>query len=218
MSDCTRTTRTALRRAPKRAVYDRALIDAVLDEAPLCHLGFSDGDQPYVLPTIHARVGDELLLHGSAAGRAMRHLASGAPLCVTVTLLDGLVLARSAFHHSMNFRSVVLLGCARLVEGDAEKTAALEAFTEKVMPGRWPEVRPPSAKELKATKVLSLAIDEGSAKVRTGPPVDDEPDYALDVWAGVVPLTTTAGTPIPDSDVLVPVPAHVRAYTAHHPA
>jgi uncharacterized protein len=203
-----------LRRAPKRGEYDRAVIDAILDEAPICHLGLVDGGQPIVAPTIHARVGDELLLHGSAAGRAMRALAAGTPACVTVTLLDGLVLARSAFHHSMNFRSVVVLGTARVVEGVEEKTRALEAFTEKLVPGRWPEVRWPTPKELKGTKVLALPITEGSAKIRTGPPVDDDPDYDLPVWAGVVPLSIVAGTPIPDSDG--PIPEHVRAYTARH--
>ena len=214
MSNCIRTDRTKLRRAPKRGQYDRAVIDAILDEAPVCHLGLVDDGQPIVVPTIHARVGDELLLHGSAAGRAMRALAAGAPVCVTVTLLDGLVLARSAFHHSMNFRSVVLLGTARIVEGSEEKTRALEAFTEKLVPGRWDEVRWPTDKELKGTRVLALPITEGSAKIRTGPPVDDEPDYDLPVWAGVVPLSTVAGEPIPDSDG--PIPEHVRAYTARH--
>jgi nitroimidazol reductase NimA-like FMN-containing flavoprotein (pyridoxamine 5'-phosphate oxidase superfamily) len=187
-----------VRRAPKRGVYDRAAIDAILDEAPICHLGFVHDGQPFVLPTIHARVGDELLLHGSAASRAMRTLAAGAPVCVTVTLLDGLVLARSAFHHSMNYRSVVLLGSARRIEGDEAKTRALEAFTEKLLPGRWDEVRWPSRKELKGTNVLVLPIDECSAKVRTGPPVDDDEDYALDVWAGVVPLAVQAGPLTPD--------------------
>ena len=217
MADCTRTERTRVRRNPSRGTHDRAVIDAVLDEAPICHLGIVDDGQPFVLPTIHARVGDELLLHGSAAGRAMRALAAGAPVCVTVTLVDGLVLARSAFHHSMNYRSVVLLGTATVVEGDEAKTAALEAFTEKLVPGRWPEVRWPSRQELKGTVVLSMPIDEGSAKVRTGPPVDDDEDYELDVWAGVVPLTTTPGEPIPDTDAL-PVPKHVRAYSARHQA
>ncbi|MEJ7891930.1 MAG: pyridoxamine 5'-phosphate oxidase family protein [Solirubrobacteraceae bacterium] len=216
MTDCTRTERTRVRRNPSRGVYDRAVIDAILDEAPICHLGLVDDGQPLVLPTIHARVGDDLLLHGSAAGRAMRVLAAGAPVCVTVTLVDGLVLARSAFHHSMNYRSVVLLGRASLVEGDEAKTAALEAFTEKLVPGRWPEVRWPTRQELKGTIVLSMPIDEGSAKVRSGPPVDDDADYELDVWAGVVPLSTAPGEPIPDTDG--PIPAHVLAYSARHQA
>jgi nitroimidazol reductase NimA-like FMN-containing flavoprotein (pyridoxamine 5'-phosphate oxidase superfamily) len=208
--------RTRVRRVPKRGAYDRETIDAILDEAPMCHLGFTDADgQPYVIPTLHARRGDEVLLHGSSASRAYRTLAGGAPICVTVTLLDGVVLARSAFHHSMNYRSVVLLGKARKLETDEEKTAALEAFTEKLVPGRWPEIRWPNRKELKGTMVLALPIDEGSAKVRTGGPVDEPEDYELDVWAGVVPLSLSAGTPIPDGDAR-DLPEHVRAYSARH--
>ncbi len=217
----TPTERTRIRRNPRRGVYDRDAIEAVLDEAPICHLGFTDAaGQPFVLPTIHARSGDDLLLHGSAAGRAMRTLAGGAPVCVTVTLVDGLVLARSAFHHSMNYRCVVVLGSAHLVEGDEAKTAALEAFTEKLIPGRWPAVRWPSAKELKATKVLALPIDEASAKIRMGPPVDDEQDYALDAWAGVVPLALSAGAPEADPRLRPGVhePEHVRTYTLRHGA
>ena len=187
----------------------------MLDEAPICHLGFVHDDQPYVIPTIHARSGAELLLHGSTASRANRTLAAGAPVCVTVTLVDGLVLARSAFHHSMNYRSVVLLGSARPVTGDEARTAALEAFTEKLLPGRWEHTRRPSRQELKGTMVLSLPIDEGSAKVRTGGPVDDAEDYALPHWAGVIPLTVTRGAPIPDSDG--PIPEHVRAYAEADP-
>jgi uncharacterized protein len=204
-----------VRRVPQRGTHDRAVIDAILDEAPVCHLGFVHDGHPFVIPTLHARVGDELLLHGSAASRALRTLRAGASVCVTVTLVDGLVLARSAFHHSMNYRSVVLLGTTRAVEGDAAKTAALEAFTEKLVPGRWPEIRWPNRKELKGTAVLSLPIEEGSAKVRTGGPVDDAEDYALPVWAGVIPLDTVPGTPIADSGD-VPVPEHVRAYTARN--
>jgi nitroimidazol reductase NimA-like FMN-containing flavoprotein (pyridoxamine 5'-phosphate oxidase superfamily) len=168
-----------------------------------------------VIPTLHARRGDEVLLHGSSASRAFRTLAGGAPICVTATLLDGAVLARSAFHHSMNYRSVVVLGRARKLETDAEKTAALEAFTEKLVPGRWPEIRWPSKQELKGTMVLSLPLDEASAKVRAGGPVDDDEDYALPVWAGVIPLSLTAGAPIPDGDASEP-PDHVRAYSAAH--
>jgi nitroimidazol reductase NimA-like FMN-containing flavoprotein (pyridoxamine 5'-phosphate oxidase superfamily) len=191
-------------------------MDAILDEAPICHLGFTDAEgQPYVIPTLHARRGDELLLHGSAASRAYRTLAGGAPICVTVTLVDGIVLARSAFHHSLNYRSVVLLGHARKLESEDEKTAALQAFTDKMIPGRWPEIRWPSRQELKGTMVLSMPIDEGSAKVRTGGPVDEPEDYELGVWAGVVPLSLTAGAPIPDGDAAEP-PDHVRAYAAAH--
>jgi nitroimidazol reductase NimA-like FMN-containing flavoprotein (pyridoxamine 5'-phosphate oxidase superfamily) len=207
--------RTKIRRVPQRGVYDRETIDAILDEALICHLGFTDGDQPYVIPTIHARIGDELYLHGSSASRALRTAAAGTPVCVTVTLLDGLVLARSAFHHSMNYRSVVVLGQARQIEGAEEKTRALEAFTEKLVPGRWDEVRWPSRQELKGTTVLALPIDESSAKVRTGGPVDDEEDYALDAWAGVIPLSLTHGAPVPDPEMRPDTPESeaVRAYT-----
>ena len=205
---------------PKRGTHDRAVIDAIFDEAPVCHLGFVDGGQPFVIPTLHARAGDELLLHGSSASRAMRTLAGGAPVCVTATLVDGLVLARSAFHHSVNYRSVVLLGRARLVEAPEDKEAALEAFTEKLVPGRWPEIRWPSRQELKGTAVLALPIEEGSAKVRTGGPVDEPEDYARDTWAGTVPLRTVADDPVPDPELPegIPVPAHVRAYSARHGA
>ncbi len=214
MADCTRTDRSRVRRAPARADYDRDVIHAILDEAPICHLGFTDeSGQPYVIPTIHARRGNELLLHGSSASRAFRTGASGAPVCVTATIVDGMVLARSAFHHSMNYRSVVVLGTATLVE---DKTAALEAFTEKLVPGRWPEVRWPTRQELKGTLVLSVPIEEASAKVRTGGPVDDEEDHALDVWAGVVPLTLSAGDPIADTEG--DAPPHVRSFVARHRA
>jgi uncharacterized protein len=207
------TQRVRVRRNPKRGDYDRATIDAVLDEALICHLGFVHDGQPFVIPTLHARVGDEVLIHGSAASRAFRTLAGGAPVCLTATLVDGLVLARSAFHHSMNYRSVVLLGHATLVEGVEEKTAALEAFTNKLVPGRWDAVRWPTRQELKGTKVLSLPIDESSAKVRTGPPIDDDEDYALDTWAGVVPLALTPSAVEPDPQLRdgIPVPAHVQA-------
>lgn len=212
MADCTRTDRTRVRRAPKRASYDRDVVHAILDEAPICHLGFTDAEgQPYVIPTLHARRGDELLLHGSSASRAFRTGAGGAPVCVTVTIVDGMVLARSAFHHSMNYRSVVVLGTATPVQ---DKTAALEAFTEKLVPGRWPAVRPPSRQELKGTMVLSVPIEEASAKVRTGGPVDEDEDLASDVWAGVIPLAVTAGDPIADSEG--DAPSHVRAFVGRH--
>jgi nitroimidazol reductase NimA-like FMN-containing flavoprotein (pyridoxamine 5'-phosphate oxidase superfamily) len=193
-----RTTRTKLRRLPKRGTHDRPTIDAILDEALISHVGFVHDGKPAVIPTLHARVGDEVLIHGSAASRMLRALATGIDACLTATLIDGLVLARSAFHHSINYRSVVLYGTARLVEEPDERERALEAFTERLVPGRWAEVRWPTRKELKATTVLRLPIEEGSAKVRSGPPIDDEPDYALDVWAGVVPLTLTRGVPVPD--------------------
>jgi hypothetical protein len=190
--------RARVRRAPARADYDRATIDAILDEALVAHLGFAVDGQPYVIPTLHARVDDVVYVHGSAASRAIMTAGRGLPVCLTATLLDGLVLARSAFHHSMNYRSVVVLGQARYVEGPDERLAALEAFTERLVPGRWGEVRPPTRQELKGTRVLALPLDEASAKVRSGGPVDDDEDYALDVWAGVVPLALAAGEPEPD--------------------
>ena len=205
--------RTKLRRLPKRGAHDRATIDAILDEAKVCHLGFVHEGRPAVIPTLHARVGDEVLVHGSAASRALRVLATGVEVCLTVTLIDGLVLARSAFHHSVNYRSVVLYGTARPLSEPEELERALEAFTEKLVPGRWADVRWPTRKELKGTAALALPIDEGSAKVRTGPPIDDEEDYALDTWAGVVPMRTETLTPVPDPrlrDGLEP-PAYLRA-------
>ena len=190
--------RARVRRAPARADYDRATIDAILDEALVAHLGFVVDGRPYVIPTLHARRGDEVYLHGSAASRMVKTLGAGVPVCLTVTLIDGLVLARSAFHHSMNYRSVVVLGRARMVEGVEERKAALEVFTERLVPGRWGEVRPPSPQELKGTRVLALSLDEASAKVRTGGPVDDKEDYASDAWAGTVPLRLAPGAIEPD--------------------
>jgi uncharacterized protein len=198
VSEQLKTPQTKLRRLPKRGAHDRGTIDAILDEALISHIGFVHDSRPAVIPTLHARIGDEVLIHGSAASRMLRALATGVDLCLTATLIDGLVLARSAFHHSVNYRSVVLYGTARMVTEPDEKEAALEAFTERLLPGRWAEVRWPTPKELKATSVLTLPIEEGSAKVRSGPPIDDEPDYALDVWAGVVPLSLTRGEPVPD--------------------
>jgi nitroimidazol reductase NimA-like FMN-containing flavoprotein (pyridoxamine 5'-phosphate oxidase superfamily) len=200
---------------PARALYDREAIDAILDEAMVAHLGHVHEGQPYVIPTLHARVGDEVYFHGSAASRTIRALAAGAPACLTVTLLDGLVLARSAVHHSVNYRSVVVLGAARPIEDLSERMHAVRALTERLIPGRWQEVRPPTVKELKAIHVLALPLDEASAKVRTGPPLDDEEDYTLPTWAGVIPLHTHANAPIPDPRLaggLAPSPA-VRAWT-----
>ena len=190
--------RTKLRRLPKRGAYDRETIDAILDEAMVCHLGFVHDGKPAVIPTLHARVGDEVLIHGSAASRAQRALATGIDVCLTATLIDGLVLARSAFHHSVNYRSVVLYGTARPLTETEELEKALEAFTEKLVPGRWADVRWPSRKELKGTSALALPIVEGSAKVRTGPPIDDDEDHALDTWAGVVPMRVETLEPEPD--------------------
>ncbi|MDO8186642.1 pyridoxamine 5'-phosphate oxidase family protein [Conexibacter sp. JD483] len=191
--------RTRIRRVPKRGLYDRATIAAILDESLVAHVGFSVDEQPYVIPMLIARLGDRVYMHGSTASRMVRKLSAGVPACLTTTLVDGLVLARSAFHHSMNYRSVVVLGTATLVEGADERADALEAFTEKLLPGRWDEVRQPNAQELKGTRVLTMELTEASAKVREGGPVDDEGDYAFDVWAGVVPLALTAGAPIPDA-------------------
>jgi nitroimidazol reductase NimA-like FMN-containing flavoprotein (pyridoxamine 5'-phosphate oxidase superfamily) len=190
--------RARVRRLPARAGYDRATIDAILDEALICHLGFAVDGQPYVIPTLQARDGDTVYLHGSAASRMLRALATGTPACLTATLIDGVVLARSAFHHSMNYRSVVVLGEARLVTASTEILHALHVFTEKLVPGRWDEVRGPSRQELKGTKVLAMTLDEASAKLRSGPPSDDEDDYALEVWAGVIPMAITSGEPVPD--------------------
>jgi uncharacterized protein len=178
-------------REPQRGRYDRETIDAILDEALICHLGFEVDGQPYVIPTLHARVGDTVYVHGSAASRMLRHLAGGVRVCLTVTLVDGLVLARSVFNHSINYRSVVLLGTAQLVPHDG-KLEALRALTEQLAPGRWDEARQPTAKELKATWILALPIEEASAKVRVGPPEDDPEDEHLPVWAGVVPVHLAA--------------------------
>jgi len=187
-------------------MYDKAQVYAILDEAVLCHIGFVADGQPYVIPTGYARLGDELYIHGSPASRMLGALGEGIDCCVTVTLLDGFVLARSAFHHSMNYRSVVVLGKARVVTDAGEKRAALRCFTNHIVPGRWEEVRPASEHELKATTVLALPLTEVSAKVRTGPPIDDEEDYALPVWAGVVPLALHAASPIPDARILPDAP------------
>jgi uncharacterized protein len=191
--------RVRLRRKRERGRYDREQIDAILDEALIAHLGIVDGDgQPFVIPTLHARDGDVVYCHGSTASRTLRALAGGAPACLTVSLIDGLVLARSVMHHSANYRSVVLLGRARQVSDPAEKLAAARVIVEHIAPGRWRDARQPSENELKATTVLALPIDEASAKVRSGPPLDDEEDYARDCWAGVIPLSLTSGAPQDD--------------------
>ncbi len=190
--------RTRVRRAPARADYDRATIDAILDEALFAHLGFAVDGQPYVIPTLHVRVGDTVYVHGSSASRMIRTLGAGTPACLTVTLIDAIVLARSAFHHSMNYRSVVVLGEARMVSDADELGRALEAFTDGIVPGRWSEVRGPNAQELKGTRVLAMRLDEVSAKLRTGPPVDDDEDHALDVWAGTIPMGLVAAAPVAD--------------------
>lgn len=183
---------------PARSAYDRQTIDAILDEALVAHVGFVQDGQPYVIPTLHARIDDLLYFHGSAASRTIRALSEGTTACLTVTLLDGLVLARSAVHHSVNYRSVMVLGAATLVEGSQERLRALRAFTERLVPKRWQEVRPPTVKELKAVRVLAIRLDEASAKLRTGPPLDDPEDYSLPVWAGCIPVGMVADAPVPD--------------------
>ncbi len=191
--------RVRLRRRRERGHYDRETIDAILDEALVAHLAIvlPDG-QPLAVPTLHARDGDVVYCHGASAGRTMRASGSGAPVCLTVSLIDGLVLARSAMHHSANYRSAVLFGRGRAVEDHAEKMAAFETIVERIVPGRWDEVRPPTEKELRATALVAIEIDEASAKVRTGPPADEDEDYALDAWAGVIPLSLGVGAPEPD--------------------
>jgi uncharacterized protein len=206
--------RTRVRRVPQRGAYRRETIEAILDETLISHVGFVHDGQPVVIPTLHARAGDRLYLHGSAASRMLRTLQSGVPVCATATLVDGLVLARSAFHHSVNYRSVVVFGTATLLEPGEETVTALELFTEKLVPGRWADVRPPTRQELKGTKVLSLPLGEASAKVRTGPPVDEDEDYDLPVWAGVLPLATAVAEPQPDPrlDPAVQTPGYVAAW------
>jgi len=198
MEKLTQTARTTLRRLPQRGAFDRRSINQILDEGFICHVGFVAEGQPFVIPTGYARVEDKLIIHGSQASRMLRTLGQGIEVCVTVTLIDGLVLARSAFHHSMNYRSVVVFGRASVVDEPEEKLAALRALSEHMIPGRWDDVREPNERELQSTTVLFLPIDEASAKVRTGPPLDDEEDYDLDVWAGVIPLRLVADTPIRD--------------------
>lgn len=207
------TERTRVRRLPKRGVYDRETMYAILDEALICHLGFVVDDAPVVLPTIHWRDGDTLYVHGSAASRMLRSLRDGVEACVTVTLLDGLVLARSAFHHSMNYRSAVVFGTAREVTDRDEKLRALESLVEHVVRGRSAEVRGPNESELRQTLVLALPIEEGSSKIRTGGPIDDEEDYAMPVWAGVVPAKLVFGSAIADDGVGVAVPEHITSYS-----
>lgn len=192
------TGRTQVGRLPKRAMYDKVQIHAILDEGFLCHVGFTVEQQPYVIPTGYVRADEKIYLHGSAASRMLRRLDQGVDVCVTVTLVDGLVLARSVFHHSMNYRSVMMLGTARLVTDPEEKLDALRRFTNHIVPGRWEEARHPTEQELKATAVLLLPLEEVSAKIRTGPPVDEEEDYALPIWAGVVPIRSCVGEPVPD--------------------
>src|SRR3989442_15316974 len=195
------TERTTLKRLPKRGEFDREAVYRILDEAFVCHVGFNFEGKPVVIPTSYGRIGGDLYIHGSAASRLLRSLEVGIDVCVTVTLIDGLVLARSAFHHSINYRSVVVFGNAKVVSNPVEKFEALHAFTDHIVPQRWQEVRPPTESELQATLVLKLSLEEVSAKVRTGPPIDDEEDYELPVWAGVLPVRLIADAPLGDERV-----------------
>ena len=215
MSQFTPTQRTKVQRLPDRGKYDQETVFAILDEGFVCHVGFVVDGQPFVIPTNYARVNETVYLHGSSASRMLRTISDGVQVCVTVTLVDGLVLARSAFHHSVNYRSVVMLGRAVPVETAEEKMRALQAFTDHVVPGRWKDVREPTESELKATSVLALPLEEVSAKVRVGPPKDDEADYALPIWAGVLPLHLAAGALISDPRLIpgVEPPAYLRSYS-----
>jgi len=210
----TPTPRTKVQRLPDRGKYDRETVHSILDQGFVCHVGFVVEGQPFVIPTNYARVDETLYLHGSSASRMLKTLSGGVNVCVTVTHVDGLVLARSAFHHSVNYRSVVALGVAHLIESPEEKMSALEAFTNHVMPVRWNDIRTPTEQELKATSVLALPLDEVSAKVRVGPPKDDAEDYSLPIWAGVLPLSVVPGLPIDDPKLLpgLKVPDNVRSY------
>jgi uncharacterized protein len=215
----TPTARTRVVREADRAVYDRKAAYQILDEGFICHVGFVVDGQPFVIPTGYGRAGDHLYIHGSAASRMLRRIDQGVAVCVTVTLLDGLVLARSIFNHSMNYRSVVVLGTAVAVEDPKEKLEALRLLSEHILPGRWAESRQPNEREIKATLVMRLPITEFSAKVRQGPPIDDEDDYGFPTWAGVIPLETVAGTPINDPrlDPRTPVPGYARGYSRKQP-
>jgi nitroimidazol reductase NimA-like FMN-containing flavoprotein (pyridoxamine 5'-phosphate oxidase superfamily) len=206
--------RATVKRLPARGVYDRAVIHQILDAGLVCHLGFVVEGQPFVIPTTYVRVDDTIYVHGSPASRMLQSLERGIAACLTVTLVDGLVLARSAFHHSINYRSVVVFGTAVLVSDSEEKLAAMKALTDHLIPGRWQEIRQPSQQELKRTLVLCIRIDEASAKVRVGPPIDDEEDYQLDVWAGVIPLKMTIETPIADARLSKEIspPGYAAAY------
>ncbi len=214
MTEYARTARNKVRRHPERGAYDSAAIDPIVDGALLCHVGFVVEGQPFVIPTLHARDGDTILLHGAAGSRLLKHAATGAPLCITVTHLDGLVLARSVFNHSINYRSAVLFGVGQVVDDPAEKLDVLLRFTERLLPGRWDDAREPTAKEIRATGVVAVTIESASAKVRGGPPIDDEEDLALPVWAGVLPVTERFGTPLPapEHDLAPPLPEYLARF------
>jgi len=211
-----RTKRTELRRLPNRGSHETETINAILDAGMLAHIGFQIDGQPFVIPTLYGRDGDKLYLHGSAASRMLRTLEQGIPVCVNVALIDGIVLARSAFHHSMNYRSVVAFGTARMIDDAAHKVRALRIISEHLLPGRWDDVRSPTHQELKATSVLEFSIEEASAKIRQGPPLDDEDDYRLPVWAGILPLSLEAKTPVPDSRLTSGIELPKYARQARH--
>jgi nitroimidazol reductase NimA-like FMN-containing flavoprotein (pyridoxamine 5'-phosphate oxidase superfamily) len=215
MTQFKKSTKTQIKRLPKRGHYDRETIYQILDEALICHVGFVENAQPYVIPINFARIDETIILHGAKASRLLKHIEAGHPVCVEATIVDGLVLARSVFHHSVNYRSVVLFGTGRAVEDEAEKLRALEAVTEHLIPGRWKEARLPNKKELNATSVVAIEIDEASAKVRVGPPGDEQEDYALPVWAGVLPLQELAQAPLRDElqTADVPLPDYIAYYS-----
>jgi nitroimidazol reductase NimA-like FMN-containing flavoprotein (pyridoxamine 5'-phosphate oxidase superfamily) len=214
MTKFTKTAKTRINRLPKRGQYDRETIYQILDEALICHVGFVENGQPYVIPINFARLDDTIVLHGAKASRLLKHIEAGNPVCIEATIVDGLVLARSVFHHSVNYRSVVLFGTGRSIEGSGEKMAALEAITEHLIPGRWKEARIPNRKEMNATRVVGIKIEEASAKVRVGAPLDEAEDYALPVWAGVLPLEETPCTPIRDTlqSENIPLPGYIAGY------
>lgn len=207
--------KTRIKRLPARGHYDKETIYEILDEALICHVGFVENGQPHVIPTNFARVDNTIILHGAKASRLLKHVEAGHPVCLEVTIVDGLVLARSVFHHSVNYRSVVLFGTGYAIEDEAEKMSALQAVTEHLIPGRWNDARLPNEKELQATRVVGLRIDEASAKVRVGPPGDEDEDYGLPVWAGVLPLQEIPLSPIRDEvqPADIPLPDYVAAYS-----
>lgn len=206
--------RHIVQRLPKRAAYDRETINAIIDEALICHVSIIANGEPVVIPTIHARMGDKLLLHGLKGGRLLKHIEAGHDVCVAITLLDGLVLARSAFHHSMNYRSVVMFGKGMEITDGDEKMAAMKRFVDHLTPRRWEHIRQPNAREIKATSIVAIAMVDATAKVRTGPPVDDDEDYELPIWAGVIPLELQASGAVPDDKLSADLeePEHVKRY------
>jgi hypothetical protein len=215
MTQFKRSTRTRINRLPKRGLYDRETIYRILDEALICHVGFVEHGQPYVIPINFARVDDSIILHGAKASRLLKHIEAGHPVCIEATIVDGLVLARSVFNHSVNYRSVVLFGTGYAIEDNVGKLSALQAVTEHLIPGRWDEARLPNEKELNATRVVAIRIDEASAKVRVGPPGDEEEDYALPVWAGILPVQELPLSPIRDEAQAddIPLPDYIAAYS-----